>query len=384
MKTILPTQQLPHSKKSILTQSCAFLASSFCVSYIGLSIFSPQIVKAQTNAVRSPINVEQPQLVVPINTSQPQMIITEEQIVSANSVSLTAIPPRMGDDFDLQFKPGETYQLVIRVRNSSNQALSIESSIKDFLVDSDGSTPVPLEEDAPNRWSMAAWTTISPKQQVLPPNSTSNVNVVVKVPNDALPGGHYAVILHQPVFDTSANSGSQTGIGQRVGTLLYGIVDGPINEAALIRDINFPKFTEYGPIDFSLHVENLSDIHIKPRLSLEIYNWWGKQVDTIQLEDKNIFPYTSREFSNTWQRRWGIGLYRVKALMSYGTGGQIAVANTSFWLLPLTIVIVSATGIIALIIVLLLVWRTMRRKMSHDKRRVSELERKLQELKSRQ
>ena len=60
-----------------------------------------------------------------------------------------------------------------------------------------------------NRWSLASWITLTPTEQLLQPNQTVGINVIIEVPEDALPGGHYAMITHQPVSTgglTSANT----------------------------------------------------------------------------------------------------------------------------------------------------------------------------------
>lgn len=344
MRTTLPTQPLPLSKFKII--SGLLLA--------GVVLFSATKISAQT----SPYSLEE----------------------GANSISLTAIPPRYGENFDLKMKPGETYQISLRVRNSSDQSMAIQTIAKDFLLSEDNSTPVPIQENVPNRWSLAKWMTISPTMQTLAPNATGNVNVVIQVPADALPGGHYAMVTHEPAPKTGESAGSQTSIGQRVGTLIYGIVEGPINEDALIRNLQFNKFSEYGPVPFGLVVENLSDIHIRPRISVEIYNWFGRKVDTLTLEPKNVFPLTSRDFSGEWNRKYGIGLYTAKVLMSYGENGRIAQAQTTFWLFPITIALASLLVLGLILGIVLIFWRFLNRRMTNDKKRVKELEKKLQEL----
>ncbi|NCN83178.1 MAG: DUF916 domain-containing protein [Candidatus Pacebacteria bacterium] len=302
---------------------------------------------------------------------------------TTDSLSVTAIPPRLGEDNTLKVKPGEKTQIKVRARNSSNQVITIRSSAVDFIVEEDGTTPVPLETQVANsnRWSLASWLTVVPSQQTLQPNESGFVSVVIDVPADALPGGHYAMIVHQPNtggLDDTAGTGS--GINQRVGTLLYVIVEGPINEAAFIRDFSFADFMEFGPVPFSFVIENESDVHIRPQMNIDIYNLFGKKIATIQPDTKNVFPYESRSFSGEWDQIWGTGPYTAKLTMSFGDHGAVVIARTSFWLLPVKLVI----AIIALLGILIIAGMSIRRHIIHRKTdqsaRIQELETQVRDL----
>lgn len=113
------------------------------------------------------------------------------------SMSLTATPVRLGDDFSISLKPGEKKQVQVKVRNGSSGAVRLESASLDFIVGEDGETPVVVEmEDKDNRWSLASWITLAPAFHDLDSEELAVVNALIEVPGDALPGGHYAMIYH--------------------------------------------------------------------------------------------------------------------------------------------------------------------------------------------
>lgn len=316
-----------------------------------------------------------------------QNLVSAQQSSAGEQVSLTAIPPRLGDDGSLRMSPGEKKQVNIRVSNSSSDTVSVRTTAQDFVVGEDGETPVVIDAaDADNRWSLASWLTISPSAQTLNPNQSGQIEVLITVPEDALPGGHYAMITHQPNTsgiddgENDATSAQTSGVNQRVGTLLYVTVDGPINEQAYIRELNIPNFQEFGPVPFSFKIENASDIHIRPQIGVEIRNFFGQKVDTITTDTKNIFPYTTRDFGGQWERVWGFGRYSAEVIASYGTSGSVVVAKTYFWLIPIKLII----AIISVLLILILGGMSIRRHMMHRKtdqsKRINELETKLQEL----
>lgn len=319
-------------------------------------------------------------------TSVVGLPLAQAQFVGAPSsgVALTAIPPRQGDDGSLKIAPGEKSQFTIRVRNSSDGQIGVATRASDFIVADDGFTPIQVRDDVSTRWSLADWMTLTPQTQVLEPNETGAVNVLIQVPEDALPGGHYAMITHEPMINTDQEAdgelGAGSGISQKIGTLIYVIVDGPINEDASIQNLNFPKFSEFGPIPFSFSVGNDSDIHVTPRTTVEIYNMFDKKVDSIEIEPKNVFPLMSRDFEGQWNQVWGTGLYKAKLIMSYGSQGALATAETTFWLLPIKLILVALMLILIALFGVVGARKHYAQKHKSEEDKIRELERKLNEL----
>lgn len=309
--------------------------------------------------------------------------------LTENQLTLTAIPPRLGEDNTLMLKPGEKKQVTIRVNNSSSETVKVRSSKEDFIVDEDGETPIPVtSEEADNRWSLASWITISPSAHTIKPQQSAQIEVLIEVPENALPGGHYAMITHQPDLsgidnqENNITSSQISGINQRVGTLLYVIVEGEINQQAYITKFTVPEFLEFGPVPFSFTLENASDIHIRPQIAVEIRNFFGAKVATVQPETKNVFPLTSRGFEGQWNRIWGFGRYTAEAIVSYGTGGQVVSAKSYFWLIPIKLVIAIIVGILLLILAGMSIRRHMIHRKNDQSKRIAELETKLTELES--
>ncbi len=299
------------------------------------------------------------------------------QAFAASNLSLTATPVRLGDDFSISLKPGEKKQVQIKVRNSSEDTLVLESKAVDFIVADDGATPVMLDEKKPDAsWSLASWLTLVPAEHKLAGEEVATVNVLIEVPKDALPGGHYAMIYHRPI-SASAITESGSGISQRIGTLLYVVVEGDINEEAYISRFNWPKFLENGPVNFSLKIDNQSDIHINTKPVLKIYNLFGKEVANIDIEAKNVFPKSEREFAGTWNKVWGLGYYKAVVEATYGSQGRVMTAVAGLYLIPVKIILlILIIGLITAILFLSL----KKRKVANLKNSASEnLEKKNEE-----
>jgi hypothetical protein len=291
--------------------------------------------------------------------------------LAADTMSLTATPVRLGDDFSIKLNPGEKKQVQVKLRNGSKESITLESGALDFTVADDGATPVVLDaSEIDNKWSLASWLTLVPAQHTLKSEEVATVNVLIEVPKDALPGGHYAMIHHRPV-NAAGLTESGSGISQRVGTLLYVIVNGPVNEEAYINRFDWPKFLENGPVNFALNIDNQSDIHINAKPVLKVYNMFGKQVADIELEAKNIFPKTERSFDGVWGKIWGLGYYKAVVEAPYGSQGQVMTAVSSLFLIPVKIILLI---LILTLITIIGFISLKKRKESLQKNSVDDLE----------
>lgn len=281
----------------------------------------------------------------------------------ADEISLTAIPPRLGEVGEIKVKPGQKFQATARVLNTGSQTVEVETFAKDFVIGDDGKTPIQVKEAVDNRWSLASWLVLSPSRQTIASKKTATINVLIDVPVDARPGGHYAMLLHQPAAGAAlAKEASATGVNQQVGTLIYVMVEGPINEEAFIRDFSFkPTISEYGPVPFFYGVENQSDIHIRPAGLVEFYNVFNKKVGEVIVEPQNVFPGSQRAFNGSWPVSWGFGPYKAVLTVSYGTQGQVATANATIWLLPFSIIIASVILLLAVVTGILAIRNNTRR-----------------------
>jgi len=279
--------------------------------------------------------------------------IFQSSALAQEAVTLTVKPVRIGDDNSLLLAPGEKKQIQVKVENNSEMDLEIESQVFDFIVDEDGSTPIPVTDQLDNRWSLASWITLAPAFNYLQAGGSATVNVLIEVPENASPGGHYAMVLHSPNF-TGVEDQTGAGISQRAGTLIYVLVDGVINESAYVSLFKIPNFLEKGPVPMEIKIRNESDIHITPTPKIIIKNIFGKEVASFALDSKNVFPFTERDFSDVWVKKWGFGPYTLLLEAAYGIQGQVMTAQSVIWLVPVTIIIIILLSILLIVAVVMM------------------------------
>lgn len=299
---------------------------------------------------------------------QSQSIRAQQVGSDLREIIFTAMPPRTEV---IKMNPGETQQISLELRNGSTGTAPVYVEVRDFIISDDGKTPLPLDagEGTDLRWSLANWITVLPASTELLAGQTANFDVVISAPEDALPGGHYAMILYSPnpVDPRSGEAGStQTPetaavISGKVGTLVYVEIAGDIHEEAFVRSFTAPTWVEYGPVELKYVIENLSDIHISPQTSIVVRNWLGQIKEEIAVQPQNVFPYATRDFEAQFDQTWGIGPYTAQLTMAYGNSGKIATASVVFWILPYRVIL----AVLVLIAVMLTFVIAIRRHLLH-------------------
>lgn len=291
--------------------------------------------------------------------------------VLAEDSTITAIPPKL----ELKADPGQVLSATLKVRNEGTTTENYNINVQDFIVSDTIGTPIPVPDNISTRWSLRRWIE-APDTIPVDAKGIQEVKISIKVPKDALPGGHYAMLTYEPNTGYILGGLKKTGssITQRTGTIFYVTVNGPVTEKAVLKEFKTAKFNELGPVDFQGTIENLSDVHIAPKGSIVITDFLNRKVANLNLETGNIFPEASRVFNSTWNQRWGYGQYKAELSMAYGNTGQLISGTISFWLFPIRLVIYTLVLIIALLFILL---KLRNRSLKHQ----ADLEKEVQELK---
>ncbi len=308
------------------------------------------------------------------------LLLNKPLIAQTTTNGLSAIPPRS----EIEVKAGQANTQSIKVRNESTETKTVTISTRDFIVTDNQGTPQfidNLSDAVSNRWSASSWIQLSTTSLTIKPGETKALSFTVIPPENALPGGHYAAIVYSP---DSAYIGNSTGasIQTNVGTLVYITIPGDINQNALVQSFSAPKFSEFGPIDFKATIKNSSDIHIQPVGAITVKNWFGGKTAQLALDQTNIFPYTTRDFQNTLNKKWLFGRYQATLNAVYGTAGGLISATIFFWVIPWRLIILILAAI-AIILTLVTVIKNKPKNKKSSNTEVAELEKELEELKKK-
>ncbi|KKU82580.1 MAG: hypothetical protein UY09_C0011G0017 [Parcubacteria group bacterium GW2011_GWA2_47_8] len=183
------------------------------------------------------------------------------------------------------------------------------------------------------------------------------------MPRDAKPGGHYAALFAsgQAITDKGTGSISDPASGvdirTRLGVLLLANVRASDNDTGFTdtiqpsgRIVSFSSSRRVysdTTIPLSIVVENTGQTHLTANTTVTITNLSGKIVGRMQSSDWHVLPDSVREKRFTWSRSVLFGKYYAVAEVAFA--GKIITASTTFWVIPMNIVV-------AVIIAIALFW----------------------------
>ncbi len=240
---------------------------------------------------------------------------------------------------ELSMDPGERETREIVIVNRTGQPMTFEFLTEDFegSLDPSQATIFLGVEDSPR--GAKNWLEPEVMSIVLGHGETLTMTVDVKVPLDAEPGGHYAALFASSITEETIEDGSNVQITSRVGTLFLVTVSGDIEEDGTLNEPEIPVFSEHGPIKMGLVFNNLGNVHLKPSGKVVIRNFFGQTVSEIPVDEWIVLPESSRRTLVEWDGDRLLGRYTATAEITYGDGDVLALAETSFWVIPWKIVL---------------------------------------------
>ena len=252
------------------------------------------------------------------------------------------ISPRLSvspHTFDLGVLPGEVIADKIKLTNKSDVALPILVRTTDFTASDEigGMSFDELSQDI--SFASRKWIKIENPNFILEPGETEKVNFTISVPENAEPGGHYAVMLFEPKLPSFYFKEDQPRAIPVIGVLLLFSVktftlEPPEYQTLEIVEFSVPKeeriaimeaslsvvqrtyqrlsasiigqvqaaqpfqieITKKAPSSFILRIKNNDIYHLKPFGKVLIYNIFGRKVGEAEVPQRTILPGKIRQF----------------------------------------------------------------------------------------
>lgn len=188
-------------------------------------------------------------------------------------------------------------------------------------------------------------------------NEQQNVPFTIEIPQNAPPGGHFAVVW----WSTAPPDTKGVAVVTRVGLLLLINVSGDIREGAQIlnfRISGLKRFFGSLPINFDIEFKNDSNIYVKPAGGIEIKNIFGRLSAKVPVNsgDLQILPDSKRSFTVTWNKssKFVFGAYHATLNLNYGQHNDKTVTHDGFWffVLPWKIISIILLGLIFVFVLL--------------------------------
>lgn len=279
--------------------------------------------------------------------------------LASQANALTVSPATVDNDLD----PGASVTGVIKIFNDSDQTYTYGVSNQRFQAGGENGEPEIIPEGSDTAINdLKNWLSFTGENRVtLAPGESKDFAYEIKVPQNAEPGGHYAVAFFSRFADLNGESG--VGLGAKLGVLFLVNVSGNISEGASFESFEVKnKFVSHLPANFYLRIKNNGTVHFRPKGNISIHNIFGSEVTKIPANmGKNaVLPNSIRRLETWWvkdkdavqdngffsglQNEWknfGIGYYKATAYVTWGSKDtEFSPMTVSFWVFPWRLAIV--------------------------------------------
>jgi hypothetical protein len=247
--------------------------------------------------------------------------------------------------------PGETVENNIRIDNSSDEAIVLETIPKN-LTPRGEEGQVDLTEDDTS-YSLADWITVSPAQTPIEAKSSFDFKATITLPENAEPGGHFGAIVFKTIPPDPGTGNA--AVSQEVAPLILVSVAGDVVEEANIASFKSTKslWTTERPIQFETRIENTGTVHFKPKGTVTVKNMFGDEVAKLNLDEKNVLPESIRRIVTDWDPGFSVGRYTADLTVVYGEENKILTSSTTFIVFPYQTIIPAVLITVGLVYVVI-------------------------------
>lgn len=296
------------------------------------------------------------------------VLIVSMYVYIPKTYALTLTPTR----FEIKGNPGDTLNEETTLINENDKSETFYSSYSNFEAQGETGSPTFVQpKDDLGTWiNTDNSVTLGPRQQ-------KTVSFTIKIPKDAEPGGHFAVIF----WGTSPGGSSGVSIGAKTGILILLSVNGDVKEQAGLLNFNTTnKQFWYStlPVSLEYRFRNDGGDRIKPQGTIKIRDTLFLPSDKLDANpgDGNVLPDSTRKIKVNWVKyerpvdyvvpsnflnkfwdnvsyQWknfAVGLYSARLNVTYGSEGEHIKKTAFFFVFPWQLVLIM------LIILIIVFW----------------------------
>jgi hypothetical protein len=278
---------------------------------------------------------------------------------------------------DLTISPGSSEVVTVYLQNASSAVENLQVIINDFEAPTNetGNPALLLNGATAPDHSLKQFTTVPKPTFTLQPNQQEAVNVDIKVPVGATSGGYYGAIRFAPIGATgNKNVNLSASIASLVlitvpGNLVeqlsiagFGVSQGKLNasSAPTTRTLFFSNKNLSAVVRF----QNAGNVQEQP-FGKVLLKRGSTTLGTFDVNNTaspgNVLPDSIRLFSTTITKVGSFGKYKVEGNFGYGSKGQLLTAESTFYVIPITVIIILLLLILVIVFLIFGLPRLIRR-----------------------
>lgn len=254
-----------------------------------------------------------------------------------------------------ELEAGQTAEGKLTVINDGDVPYTFVLYARPFSVKSE--TYEPDYTELNERTEAYQWVQFEKTRLDLQPNQRTEIAYTMTVPENATPGGHYAVLF----AETQPSEDDQSSVARkkRVGSLLYITVSGDLVHNGSLASWEVNNFQTKSPVASLVRIENSGNVHFVANASVTYSNLFGKK----QFEHNQemiILPGTTRRLAVNWSEPPLFGIYKASGSVDFLDKTENLEEK---WIIYIpTSVLWAIGGLIAAIIVVLSAKRHIKKK----------------------
>lgn len=274
---------------------------------------------------------------------------------------------------DLTINPGENKDVQVYVTNITEKTEDLQLLVNDFTTNSESGTPALfLNNQSAPRHSLRQFITLSTKSFRLQPGEQKAVGVVITVPANAKAGGYFGALRVAPA---SLQGEKSVNLAASVASLILVTVPGNYTEQMAISSFDVLQdghqrsiFQSAKNLQVQARFKNTGDVQEQPFGKVNLLKG-GKTLYSVEINNTkpkgNVLPDSIRKFTVDLKNLKGFGKYTLQGNFGYGSKGQLLSANTTFYIVPFSAILL---GVILLAVLLFLIFGLPRIVRGHDQR----------------
>lgn len=251
---------------------------------------------------------------------------------------------------DLVINPGANQDVTVFIQNISSASENLQVIVNDFQARNDetGAPDLLLNGTQSTKHGLKQYVKVLTPNFQLAPNEQKSVVVNVAIPANAPGGGYYGAIRVAPA---SAVGDKNVNLAASVGALVLVKVPGYITDQLSITSFEVSSasgvstfFLSGKDLKADVRFQNSGNIQEEPFGKIQLKKG-SKVVDSYEINNGeprgNVLPNSIRKFSTKLNNVGSFGKYTLIGSFGYGATGQLVSAKTSFYVIPLAIILVA-------------------------------------------
>jgi hypothetical protein len=285
---------------------------------------------------------------------------------------------------DLTIKPGSKAVVTVYITNASNAVENLEVVINDFQppANETGNPALLLNGATAPQHSLKQFVPTVPAAFTLQPKEQKAASVTITVPAGTTSGGYYGAIRFVPA---GTGGSKNVNLSASVASLVLITVPGDLHEQLAISSFGIAQgnTSSTGTLFFNnknlkavVRFHNSGNVQVQP-FGKVLLKKGSNTLETQAVNNTdtpgNVLPDSTRAFNVKLTKVGWFGKYKAQGNFGYGSGGQLLSAQATFYVIPMTIILIIVLLILLILFVIFGVPRVIR---GHDRRVLARVNRR--------